>query len=47
MANGSGYPLLLMDRYSKGMLYVWTIPDNFNDLYRLPPRGHERASKIT
>ena len=25
-----------MDRYSKGILYVWTIPDNFNDLYRLP-----------
>ncbi|HKI70550.1 MAG TPA: hypothetical protein VKA67_13250, partial [Verrucomicrobiae bacterium] len=21
----------------KGVLYVWTIPDNFNDLYRLPP----------
>jgi hypothetical protein len=26
-----------MDRYSKGVLYIWTIPDNFNDLYRLPP----------
>jgi hypothetical protein len=25
-----------MDRYSKGILYIWTIPDNFNDLYRLP-----------
>jgi hypothetical protein len=37
MANGKGYPLLLMDRYSKGVLYVWTMPENFNDLYRLPP----------
>jgi hypothetical protein len=37
MANGNGYPLLLMDRYSKGVLYVLTIPDNFADLYRLPP----------
>jgi len=37
LANGKGYPLLLMDRYSKGVLYVWTMPDNFNDLYRLPP----------
>ena len=37
IANGNGYPLLLMDRYSKGILYVWTIPDNFADLYRLPP----------
>ena len=37
LANGKGYPLLLMNRYSRGILYVWTIPDNFNDLYRLPP----------
>jgi hypothetical protein len=37
MARGKGYPLLLMNRYSKGILYVWTIPENFNDLYRLPP----------
>lgn len=36
LANGRGYPLLFMDRYSKGILYVWTMPDNFNDLYRLP-----------
>ena len=37
LANGKGYPLLLMDRYAKGVLYVWTMPDNSNDLYRLPP----------
>jgi hypothetical protein len=37
LANGRGYPLLLMDHYSRGILYVWTIPENFNDLYRLPP----------
>ena len=36
LAGGRGYPLLFMDRYSKGILYIWTIPDNFNDLYRLP-----------
>jgi hypothetical protein len=35
-ANGNGFPLLLMNRYSKGILYVWTMPDNFADLYRLP-----------
>jgi hypothetical protein len=35
-ARGRGVPLLLMDRYSKGVLYVLTIPDNFNDLYSLP-----------
>jgi hypothetical protein len=37
MANGKGYPLLLMNRYSRGVIYLWTIPENFNDLYRLPP----------
>jgi hypothetical protein len=36
LASGRGYPILFMDRYSKGIIYVWTIPDNFNDLYRLP-----------
>jgi hypothetical protein len=35
-ANGRGAPLLLMDRYSKGILYVLTIPENMNDLYALP-----------
>jgi len=35
-ANGNGFPLLLMNRYSRGVLYVWTIPDNFADLYALP-----------
>ena len=36
-ANGNGFPLLLIDRYSHGVLYVWTMPDNFTDLYALPP----------
>jgi hypothetical protein len=27
-----------MDRYSKGILYIWTMPENFNDLYTLPPQ---------
>jgi hypothetical protein len=35
-ANGNGFPLLLLNRYSKGVLYVWTMPDNFTDLYALP-----------
>jgi hypothetical protein len=38
MSDGVGYPLLLLDRYGlKGRFYVWTIPDNFHNLYRLPP----------
>jgi hypothetical protein len=36
MANGKGYPLLLLNRYGQGILYVWTIPENFNDFYRMP-----------
>ena len=36
-ANGNGFPLLLMVRYFKGILYIWTISENFNDLYALPP----------
>ncbi|MBC8096609.1 MAG: hypothetical protein H7Y43_12440 [Akkermansiaceae bacterium] len=36
VAGGRGYPLMLLERYGKGTLYVWTMPDNFNDLYRLP-----------
>ena len=38
-ANGNGFPLLLMNRYSRGVLYVWTMPDNFTDLYALPPEA--------
>jgi len=37
MAAGRGYPLVLLNHYGKGIFYVWTIPDNFNDLYRMPP----------
>lgn len=36
--RGLGYPLLLRTSYSKGMFYVLTIPDNFGDLYNLPPQ---------
>ncbi|HEY1789913.1 MAG TPA: hypothetical protein VGJ73_17335 [Verrucomicrobiae bacterium] len=35
-ADGNAFPILLMDRYSQGVLYIWTIPDNFTDLYALP-----------
>ena len=36
LANGRGVPLVLMDHYSKGELYVLTIPESMYDLYRLP-----------
>jgi len=38
MSDGVGFPLLLMDRYGKdGAFYVWVIPENFHQLYHLPP----------
>jgi hypothetical protein len=36
--KGIGYLLLLQAGYAKGVLYVLTIPDNFGDLYNLPPQ---------
>jgi len=36
-ANGNGFPLLLLNRYSRGVFYVWAMPDTFTDLYALPP----------
>jgi len=36
VAEAKGVPILLMDRYSKGALYVLNIPDNVGDLYELP-----------
>ena len=32
----TGYPILLRDTYSKGMLFVLTIPDDFGNLYDYP-----------
>ena len=36
VAAAKGFPLVLMNHYSKGTLYLWTMPDNFGDLYNLP-----------
>ena len=37
ISDTTGYPILLLDRYSKkGHFYVWTLPDNLHHLYRLP-----------
>jgi hypothetical protein len=37
VSGARGFPVLLMNRYSKGILYVLDIPDNIGDLYSLPP----------
>jgi hypothetical protein len=36
VADNNAFPILLMDKYAAGNLYVLTIPDNFTDLYELP-----------
>ena len=36
IADNNGFPILLMNQYSKGTLYVLTIPENFTDLYLMP-----------
>jgi hypothetical protein len=37
VSGARGFPILLMNRYSKGTLYVLNIPSNIGDLYSLPP----------
>ena len=36
VATQAGVPLLLMDHYGKGELYVLAVPEEMNDLYSLP-----------
>ncbi len=36
ISGDCNFPLLLDDFYGKGHLYIWNIPDNFADLYKLP-----------
>lgn len=36
VAAAKGFPIVVMNKYSKGTLYLWTMPENFGDLYNLP-----------
>jgi hypothetical protein len=36
LANGRGVPLLLLDHYGQGELYVLAVPESLYDFYRLP-----------
>jgi hypothetical protein len=36
VAAAKGFPMVLMNRYSNGTLYLWTMPENLGDLYNLP-----------
>jgi hypothetical protein len=37
VSGARGFPILLMNRYAKGILYVLTVPSNIGDLYSMPP----------
>lgn len=34
--DNNSYPVLMEGKYGKGVLYLFTIPDNFGDLYHYP-----------
>jgi hypothetical protein len=36
VAGAKGFPIVLMNRYSKGIVYLLTVPENIGDLYSLP-----------
>lgn len=36
VAAAKGFPIVVMNHYSKGTLYLWSMPQNFGDLYNLP-----------
>lgn len=36
IADNNGFPMLLMNQYGKGSLYILTIPENFTNLYQIP-----------
>jgi hypothetical protein len=46
IASGSGWPILHQARYAKGSLFVLTIPQNFGDLYNLPPEVLNRIRSV-
>ena len=46
LASGSGWPILHQARYANGSLFVITIPENFGDLYNLPPEVLNRIRSV-
>ena len=42
----NGWPILHSANYSKGMLYILTIPENFTDLYNIPAEALGRIRQV-
>jgi hypothetical protein len=36
VASAKGFPIMLMNRYSNGIIYLLTVPENIGDLYNFP-----------
>jgi hypothetical protein len=36
VAGAKGFPVMLMNRYSNGVIYLLAVPENIGDLYNLP-----------
>ena len=46
ISGANGWPVLHMADYSKGKLFVLVIPDNFADLYNLPPEVLNKIREV-
>lgn len=46
ISGQDGWPILHEADYSKGHFYVLTIPDNFSDLYNLPPEALNKIREV-
>jgi hypothetical protein len=46
IASGIGWPILHQARYANGSLFVLTVPENFGDIYNLPPEVLNRIRNI-
>lgn len=46
ISGDNGWPILHTADYSKGHLYVLTIPDNFSDLYNLPAEALNKIRQV-
>ncbi len=46
ISGADGWPILHMADYSKGKLYILTIPDNFADMYNFPPEVLNKIREV-
>ena len=46
LSEQSDFPILLEVNYGAGAMYIWTIPENFGDLYHLPDEVLNRLRQI-